>query len=188
MKTPREILFRAKRIDNGGWVEGYYCTKKPYCFDNRTEPNHIIITEFSVTGTVYYEIDPTTLSQFTGWKDSHGNRIFENDIVEIVSSPRTSYKYLIWWNREMSMMEAISFDGINFNGTDYWNDKEHRDYETFCLMLQDPWGDFSEIKVIGNLFDNYEIIKENLKNDTVIDKLCEPTGYIVTAEELAEIL
>lgn len=21
----REILFRAKRIDNGEWVEGYYC-------------------------------------------------------------------------------------------------------------------------------------------------------------------
>ena len=162
MKTPREILFRAKRIDNGGWVEGYYCTKKPYCFDNRTEPNHIIITEFSVTGTVYYEIDPTTLSQFTGWKDSHGNRIFENDIVEIVSSPRTSYKYLIWWNREMSMMEAIDFRSINFNGHDYWNDKTHRDYETFCLMLQDPWGDVSEIKVIGNLFDNYKIVKEAL--------------------------
>lgn len=41
------------------------------------------------------KIDPTTLSQFTGWKDSHGNRIFENDIVEIVSTPKTSYKYLM---------------------------------------------------------------------------------------------
>ena len=68
-------------------------------------------------------------------------------IVEIVSYPKRSYKYLIWWNREMSMTEAISLDGINFNGTDYWNNKEHRDYETFCLMMQDPWGDFKEIKI-----------------------------------------
>ena len=36
-------------------------------------------------------------------------------------------------------------------------------YAAFCLMMQDPWGDFSDIKVIGNLFDNYDLIKEVLK-------------------------
>lgn len=161
METPKIILFRAKRIDNGKWVEGYYI---------QAEGKHFIIKYGMICGNndflsmddEYAEIDPTTLSQFTGWKDSHGNRIFENDIVEIVSSPKTSYKYLIWWNREMSMIEAIDFRGIEFNGNDYWNNKIHRDYETFCLMLQDPWGDFSDIKVIGNLFDNYKIVKEAL--------------------------
>lgn len=152
METPKIILFKAKRKDNGKWMEGYY-------FYNPNIDRHFIHTWLS-GGLV--EIDPTTLSQYTGWVDNHGNRIFENDIVEIVSSPKSSHKYLIWWCREMSMTEAISLDGINFNGTDYWNDKEYRDYETFCLMLQDPWGDFSDIKVIGNLFDNYDVIKEKI--------------------------
>lgn len=161
MEAPRIILFRAKRIDNGKWVEGYYV---------KAEGKHFIIKYGMICGNndflsfddEYYEIDPTTLSQFTGWKDSHENRIFENDVVEMVSSPKSSYKYLIWWNREMNCMEAIDFRDINFNGHDYWSYKVHRDYETFCLMMQDPWGDFQDIKVIGNLFDNYDIVKEAL--------------------------
>ena len=174
MKTPKIILFRAKRIDNGKWIEGYYCNKKSttYCFkeDYKSCPvktEHYIIQETMTdwgmpNKFIIIEIDPTTLSQFTGWVDRYGKRIFENDIVEMVSSPKSSYKYLIWWNKEMNCMEAIDFRGINFNGNDYYNCKNLRDYETFCLMMQDPWGDFQDIKVIGNVFDNYDIVEEAL--------------------------
>lgn len=160
MKTPRIILFRAKRIDNGKWVEGYYLYYKPFIVSPLIpdEYRHCITTLDGLTT----DIDPTTLSQFTGWVDGYGKRIFENDIVEMVSSPKSSYKYLIWWNREMNCMEAIDFRDINFNGHDYWSYKVHRDYETFCLMMQDPWGDFQDIKVIGNVFDNYDIVNEAL--------------------------
>lgn len=166
MTEPKQILFRAKlkdwktNPDHNKWIEGYYCTKKPYCFDNDTDPSHIIITEFSTTGTVYYEIDYTTLSQFTGWKDRHGNKIYENDIIEIVSSSKRSSKYLIWWNREMSMMDAVSLDGIYFNGNDYSDGNPKFSYQDFCLMLQDPWGDFSDIKVIENIIDNEGLISD----------------------------
>ena len=160
MKAPRKILFKAKRLDNGEWIEGYY-------FEDYG--NHTIISNIpdedptSFTKYPIYRVDPTTLSQFTGWKDSHGNKIFENDIVEIVSTSKTSYKYLIWWNREMSMMEAVLLDGISCNGTDYYNHtNKSRDYETFCLMLQDPWGDFKDIKVIGNIFDNPELVEDKI--------------------------
>lgn len=171
MEAPRTILYRAKRKDNGEWVEGFYCSKQSttYCFKEDyerfpVETNHYIIQETMTDWGLpnefrLIEIDPSTLSQFTGWRDSYGIRIFENNIVEFVSSPRTSNKYLIWWNREMNCMEAIDCRCINFNGHDYWNDKTHRDYETFCLMMQDPWGDFREVKVVGNLFDNPEMIE-----------------------------
>ena len=109
-----------------------------------------------------YRIDPTTLSQFTGWKDSHNHRIFENDIVEIVSSAKHSYKYLIWWCREMNMLVAIDLRHISFNGTDYYSNKAYRDYDTFCFMMQDPYGDAQDIKVVGNIFDNPELLEENL--------------------------
>lgn len=157
MIVPRKILFRAKRTDNGEWIEGCYI---------QAEGKHFIIkygiicgnNDFLSMDDEYSEIDPATLSQFIGWKDSHGNRIFENDIVEIVSSPKRSYKYLIWWNREMSMTTAVPLDDIHFNGTDYWDGNPNFNYSTFCLMLQDPWGDFSDVKVIGNVFNNENLI------------------------------
>ena len=34
-------------------------------------------------------------------------------------------------------------------------------YSTFCLMMQDLWGDFKEIKVIGNIIDNPELVGGN---------------------------
>jgi uncharacterized phage protein (TIGR01671 family) len=163
METPREILFRAKRTDNGEWIEGSYVHQIDN-YGDKVDWHYII----EGTATLDYDIDepikidPATLSQFIGWKDSHGNRMFENDIVEIVSSPKRSYKYLIWWNREMSITTAVPLDDIHFNGTDYWGGNPSFNYAAFCLMLQDPWGDFSDVKVIGNLFDNADIIKEAL--------------------------
>jgi len=159
MGTPRKIIFKAKKSDEE-WVEGNYHYRE---WINGTRKNiHYITGIINEFHYYQYEIDPTTLSQFTGWVDNHGNRIFENDIVEIVSSPKRSYKYLIWWNREMNMITAVSLDDIYFNGTDYWDGNPNFNYSTFCLMLQEPWGDFSDVKIIGNLFDNYEIVKEKL--------------------------
>lgn len=61
----------------------------------------------------------------------------------------------------MSFTDAVHLDGIDFNGHDYWNGNyPNFHYETFCAMMQDPWGDFSDIKVIGNIFDNPELINE----------------------------
>lgn len=174
MTEPRQILFRAKlkdwktNPDRNKWVEGYYCLKKPYCYDNRTEPSNVIITEFSLTGIVSYEIDPNTLCEFIGWTDGHKTKIYENDIVEIVSSPKRSYKYLIWWNKEMSLMDAANLDSIYFNDNDYSDGNPKFHYSDFCLMLQDPYGDFSDIKVIGNLIDNEEIVKEKLNDKTIM--------------------
>ena len=33
-----------------------------------------------------------------------------------------------------------------------------------ALMMQDPWGDFKEIKVIGNIYDNLELLEEQNEN------------------------
>lgn len=174
----KEVLFRAKLKDwktnpeHNRWVEGFYLKRKEttYCFAEDYEKYPVKILHFIAEECMtdwgmpndfrLYEIDPDTLCQFVGWNDNHKTKIFENDIVEMVSSPKRSYKYLIWWNREMSLMDAVPLDGIDFNEHDYWNGHyPNFHYETFCTMLQDPWGDFSDVKVIGNIIDNPELVK-----------------------------
>lgn len=180
MTEPREILYKAKlkdwktNPDHNIWVEGYYLKREEttYCFAEDYERHpvktlHFIaeecITDWGLPNDFkLYEIDPDTLCEFTGWNDRHKTKIFENDIIEIVSCSKCSYKHLIWWNREMSMMDAVDLDGIYFNGDDYSDGNPKFNYSDFCFMMQDPWGDFSDVKVIGNLFDNEEIVKEKL--------------------------
>lgn len=127
----REILFRGKRIDNGQWVEGSYCHAEKL---DRSGDEHFII-EYSANGSSH-RVDPVTVGQYTGLKDKNGKRIFEGDIVDILTE-----------NEEIGVVEyedggfLVSADGFcvdfhaNINGAD--------------------------LDVIGNIHDNPEMLKES---------------------------
>lgn len=72
----REILFKAKRKDNGEWEEGYYCK---YGYVGKEK--HYIIPIYA-SDLYAFEIDINTLCQYTGLTDMHGNKIWENDVVQ----------------------------------------------------------------------------------------------------------
>lgn len=80
----REILFKAKRICDGEWVEGYYLRDQYH----RGGKDIIFYRKDSDWFTVYTNIiDPKTLCQFTGLTDKNGKRIWENDILMCHGNP-----------------------------------------------------------------------------------------------------
>lgn len=87
----RDILFKAKRSDNGEWVYGFYVRK----YASKTEVDGKVTSEsvHRIYKTindklVFYDIDECTLSQYTGLKDRRGNMIFEHDMVLVDRSER----------------------------------------------------------------------------------------------------
>lgn len=155
----REILFRAKRIDNGEWAYGFYSqlpkpslgatiiTNGELCAEDVSD--YIIVNEckqhsnfsnaypLEVVECEYYEINQKTLCQYTGLKDMNGNRIWENDIVKI----------------ENSMDEGVG--NIEFYGGAWYVDGEPNN-SLYDIVEYD---DVAEVEVIGNIFDNQELMK-----------------------------
>lgn len=145
-KMTREILFKAKRKDNGEWVEGFY-----FCMvhDDGRHIHHFIMpmgADLNL-GTpiekIQVEIDIKTLCQFTGLTDKNGNKIYENDIIETITFGFDKDHFIT----------SIKF-GAKFGMQGFYLENGR----SLFYFGQSDLAKIDDSKVIGNIFDNPELI------------------------------
>lgn len=134
----REHKYKAKRLDNNKWVEGYYWQN--WCGNHfiRTTVEHgrIMIKD--------YEIDPETLCEFIGLYDKNKKEVWKHDIVDVLG-----FRYLIsygYWNC------PCCYDVYGWVASGLVSE---------CDILRNVKEDnLIDGEVIGNIFDNPVLLEE----------------------------
>lgn len=159
----REILFKAKRLDNGKWVEGsLISTEDNSGFILRSKTKAFVPKGTNTfCSTECYEIDQTTICQFTGLMDKNGRKIWENDILRGHGNDSDLAKVVF------GKFDVIDVDTLEVvDSAAGWHTEviatdALSKYEPFCLPM--PLTDFyikrCEYEVFGNIFDNSELLE-----------------------------
>lgn len=128
-------LFKAKRLDNGEWVQGNIfldIEKNKSSETYRIYPvDHVDICRI---------VDETTICQCTGLKDKNGKLIWENDIVK----DEHGNLYKAFWQNNYYQFSWICVSSEIFQSGIKWDLYVIRSFE---------------IEVIGNIFDNQELLE-----------------------------
>lgn len=139
-------LYKAKRMDNGEWVEGNYMedgiTGKTYIHASGNSVNESEkIGEEGCLKFVAFEVDPSTLCQCTGLTDKNDKPIWENDIVEATGRVFGMVRFGKYGGLKTDYGFYIKWDGTQ----PYWRND-------ICYWK-------NEIKVIGSVIDNSELLE-----------------------------
>lgn len=161
-------LYKAKRLDNGEWVVGYYavigqrnviiekCVENYYCPD-ACESRH---------GNQIHEVNSKTICQCTGLKDKNGKLIWENDIVELFGH-RGTIKYVCggfgigyqknidWEEIQANIMRVTGCENILYACE---NDNYISLWEIYWNFNDEDYS-VNTVEVIGNIFDNAGLLE-----------------------------
>jgi uncharacterized phage protein (TIGR01671 family) len=150
----REILFKAKRVDNGEWVEGALVqvdNSENFCY---IMPRYNLASSLSPLDLVKMcskKVSSETLCEYTGLTDNNGKRIWENDIVR-----ELGYK---------PQVAVVKFGNGYYDGGIYpfvgWYYQYSNDENVDGQALYERIAR-EDFEVIGNSIDNPELLTTDL--------------------------
>lgn len=145
----REILFRAKSIQTGEWIEGIPIKTHLGLFISFEENPHYCSQYGYMEIDDILIVDEKTLCQFTGLCDKNGNKIWENDIIKYhFGEIYAPIKYGYYQN----CFDSQKTEHVGFY-VDWTGDK--------CLRKDlGYWIDMVYAMPVGNIFDNKELLQE----------------------------
>lgn len=136
MIMERQILFRGKRIDTGKWIKGDLQVG---------DDDHIPMIGVVECGHEpdYYQVQESTIGQFTGLDDRNAIHIFEGDIV------KAPFLDPIFGD---IVPDEFCNATIEFSNGSFVVSYYKRNHKIYIQDLYD------KIKVIGNVHDNPELL------------------------------
>ena len=135
-------LFRAKRIDNGEWEIGSLICLPNWEYEIANKCTNPPDSD-PMWGkcVITHKVDPSTICQCTGLKDKNGKLIWENDVIEAWSQGRCATG---------KIKHRIDGTWIMYPA---WQNGE------MWYLLPNDDG-ITTVEVIGNIFDNPELMHE----------------------------
>lgn len=132
----REILFKAKRVDNGEWVKGKSLIQGVIEGREFAQIEHSDFDNYR-----QYEVEHETVCQFTGLLDKNGNKIFEGDKLS-----DKVFVYVVEWNKQNTAFCLKPIEKI-----------ETKDLDIIDYILYQNLGNGylnrRDLEIIGNIHD-----------------------------------